>query len=218
MKHLYKRIIIIASYVILGVAVIALTGALILTTAMSNNLNSNLNSKNLELQSKLDISEEALQSQKTLTEQYKSEAERWKNKLLNSDPDNVTYADSFNSVEELNVAIKKNPTYYNNKRIKVVGTIIKYDNEDGNIFDLDTYIVDDNGSDFSTYDEFDFYVWMRYNRNSKGIIPIEITDDLQYTVVETGDYVKMYGTVKISNGEIYLTNCEYSIIATRDER
>lgn len=218
MKHLHKRIIIIASYVILGIAVIALTGALILTIGSSAVLSNNLNSKNEALQSKLDHSEEALQSQKTLTEQYRAEAEQWKDKFLNSDPDNVTYSDSFNSVKELNAAIKKNPTYYNNKRIKVVGTIIKYDNEDGNSFDLETYIVDDNGSDFSTYDDFDFYIWMRYNRNSEGIIPIEITDDLQYTVVETGDYVKMYGTVKISNGEIYLTDCEYSMIATRDER
>ncbi|MEE0969612.1 MAG: hypothetical protein U0M06_09600 [Clostridia bacterium] len=203
MKHLYKRIIIIASYVILGIAVIALTGALILTIGSSAVLSNNLNSKNEELQSKLD-------SQKTLTEQYRAEAELWKNKLLNSDPDNVTYSDSFNSVKELNAAIKKNPTYYNNKRIKVVGTIYKDDD--------DNVIADDNGYDFSAFTHFDYRIWARREENSKGIISIEITDDLQNTVVETGDYVKMYGTVIISNGEIYLTDCEYSMIATRDER
>ena len=215
MKHLYKRIIMIASYSILSVAVIALTVALILTIGGSAVLSINLNSKNEELQfkneelqSKLDHSEEALQSQKTLAEQYRAEAELWENKFLNSDPDDVTYSDSFNSVEELNAAIKNNPTFYNNKRIKVVGTIYKDDDF------LD--IADDNGCDFSAFTHIEFRI---YKRNyPKYVISIEIADDLQYTVVETGDYVKMYGTVKISNGEIYLTDCEYSMIATRDER
>lgn len=229
MKHLHKRIIGISSYAILGIAVIALSVILVLTSNSNTKTIDELNSKNEQLQeeltqtktkrdslsSQLESTKAALETQKKLTSKYQSEVASLKNKLISSDPNNVTYAYSFNSVEALMTAIKKNPTEYNNKQVKVVGTVIKTDHEGA------SYIVDDDGYDFSSitsnYD-VQYSVWKKTQKEQGSIISVVITDDIQYTVVESGDYVKMYGTVKISNGEIYLANCEYSMIATRNER
>lgn len=233
MKHLYKRIIMIASYAVLGVAVIALTVTLILTINSNTKTVDELNSKNEQLQeeliqtetkrdslaSQLESTKASLETQKKLVSkyqaaasEYQSEVESLKNKLISSDPDNITYSDSFDTVDELMVAIKKHPTEYVGKQVKVVGTILK-DEEGGSVTLSDVHL---DYEDIINAERYNFLVHY-YSRNYPSIATI-IADDVQYTVLETGDYVKMYGTVTISNGEIYLSNCEYSMITTRDER
>lgn len=122
---------------------------------------------------------------------------------------------SFDTVEELIIAIKKNPATYKNRQIEVLGTAIKDDYE-GN-----SYIVDDSDFDFSSVDSsFDvqYYVWLKTQKETNATISVVITDELSYAVVSTGDYVKMRGTVKVSNGEIYLDDCECEIVKCASER
>lgn len=107
---------------------------------------------------------------------------------------------TFESVDELKVAIKKEPKYYNDMQVTVKGTAIAYDS---------VLLVDFSGSDFGAMERYEA---------KKNSITIIITDDILYSVLETGDYIEVYGTVKISNGEFYLDNCRYTMIKTANER
>ena len=107
---------------------------------------------------------------------------------------------AFGSVDELKNAIKKEPKYYNDMQVTVKGTAIAYDS---------VLLVDFSGSDFGTMERYEA---------KKNSITIIITDDILYSVLETGDYIEVYGTVKISNGEFYLDNCRYTMIKTANER
>ena len=122
---------------------------------------------------------------------------------------------SFDSVNDLITAIKKNPTTYNKKQVNVLGTVIKDDYE-GN-----SYIVDDDDFDFSYVNSsFDvrYYAWLKTQKETNATMSVVITDDVSYAVVATGDYVKMHGTVKIHDGKIYLDDCECEIITCASER
>ena len=116
--------------------------------------------------------------------------------------DNDPY--TFSTVSELKNAIKKNPKHYNNKDITIQGTIMKVDS--------DTLLVDFSGSTLGAMERYEI------KKDSSRYIAIVIPDDILSAVLETGDYIKLSGTVRISEGEIYLDNCEYTMIATRDER
>lgn len=111
---------------------------------------------------------------------------------------------TFSTVSELKNAIKKNPKYYNNKEITIQGTIC--DRDSGLL------LVDFNGSSIGVKE------YAEIRKNSSRYIAIVIPDDVLSAVLETGDYIKLNGTVRISEGEIYLDNCEYTMITTRDER
>lgn len=142
--------------------------------------------------------------------------EQWSNLILLSDPSGVTYSYYFETVEDLLTAIKHNPNKYNNARVKVIGTIYKDSDEtllvDFTMTSTNIPSVSSNSSGLLAGVEF-----RRTLRSSKNQINIIITNDAQYSVAEIGDYVKIYGTVKLDRNNIYIS-CEYDLIATLEER
>ena len=135
-----------------------------------------------------------------------------KDKLANTDPDDVSYSDSFTSVNSLLNAVQKNPNAYNNKQVKVVGTMVSDIVSVGNrlvaIFDM-SY----NETIPSLHSAEGRY-WAENKYNSKKMIDIVFADDAPSALLNTKDYVKIYGTVRISNGEVYLSNCDYEVISS----
>ncbi len=143
--------------------------------------------------------------------------EKWDEELLISDDIDAVYEYYFESVEKLLYAIKHEPDKYNNASIKVIGTI-------------------QTGLESTLYDIrlVDYTITSNYIPNTDGVagryefrneldksaykIDIAITNDAQYAVAETGDYVKIYGTIRITRDYIFVGNCEYDLIATIDER
>lgn len=134
-----------------------------------------------------------LQSTKSQVEKYKRELDAYTPKTT----------DSFDSAEELINAIKHNPKFYNGKVVSVRGSI-------GNL--SDSLILGNTG-----YWEGMGKTSFNSNLKRKPYIAVVISDDIQQSVVETGDRVRINGTVTIANGEIYLDNCEYTMIETFEE-
>lgn len=228
-----KKTLIFALPIILCVTTIALT---VILTVTINNYNrtisgltsqyGQLQSQNEQLQSELKESQKsleeailewesvstALQEQKALTSQYEEAAYIWRDKYLNADSSDALYTDSFETVSALMTAIKKNPTAYNDKRIKLLGTVLKV--QDENVMALSDYYyffskdVSESSADYTAG-----FLYREYES-----IRIKITNTFQSAAIASGDYVKLYGTVKVSKGEIYLDDCECSIVVTRDER
>jgi hypothetical protein len=62
---------------------------------------------------------------------------------------------------------------------------------------------------YNTKDFFARYLY-RTKIEVKEAIDVTLSSDLQYTVAETGEYVNLYGIVKITNGKIYLDKCQYN--------
>ena len=109
---------------------------------------------------------------------------------------------SFNTVSDLLQAIKHDPYKYANKEIKVKGTLIKQ--KDQGISALVDISV--TYTDISVLDGFAG----RYHYRNDPCIDITITDDILNTVAGSGDYMTVYGTVRISDEKIYLDNCTYT--------
>ena len=143
--------------------------------------------------------------------------EQWSETLIKSDPDGVEYDYYFANVKDLLAAIKHSPDKYNNAKIKVIGTTQK--GNEGLLYE--TRLVDytmrsddiPSTSSFSGHNAF-----RRTLDSSTSKIDIVITNDAQFSVVEDGDYVKLYGFVRLTRDSVYLGNCEYDLIATLDER
>lgn len=150
-------------------------------------------------------------------EEESVKVESWDEELISSDPENVEYEHSFDCVEALLYAIKREPEKYNNTRIKVVGTI--QTGYDGLLYDTRlvdyTMTSDCIPSNTGVGDRYDF---RKILNQSDSKIDIAILSDAQYAVAESGDYVKIYGTVKITRDHIIIDECEYVLIATLDER
>jgi len=222
-----KRAIIIAPYIVLSIIVIGLTVTLLLSMKNNHDKIYDLEVQNKDLQSALNNARSSrdqylsdannlrdqLQNawserskQKQLAAQYQAEAEAWKQKLLAYDADNITYSDSFNSVYDLLLAIKENPNEYNKKTVKLVGTAIKYDGG--------TFLIDHSDSEAITpkLSSAKILLLKGKKNEAKQLIEISVKDDLLYTVLETGDYIKIYGTIKISNGNIILDSCTYELV------
>lgn len=150
-------------------------------------------------------------------EEKSVKVESWDEELISSDPKNAKYEYFFESVEALLYAIKREPDKYNNTRIKVIGTIQK--GYDGLLYD--TRLVDYTmtaeyiPSNTGVADRYDF---RKILDQSDSKIDFSIASDAQYAVAESGDYVKLYGTVKITRDQIIIDKCEYVLIATLDER
>lgn len=107
--------------------------------------------------------------------------------------DNSLY---FETVSELLAAIKYDPYKYANKEIQVQGTLCKFESDKITVlFDLSEPLTANNG------------VQLRYVARTSPNIDIVISDEILYTVAESGDYMTVCGIVKISDGEIYLDNC-----------
>lgn len=140
--------------------------------------------------------------------------ESYSNSIINSDPQGAQYIYFFVTVEELTYAMKKDPEKYNNAKVKLIGTIYIHDNE----YSLVDYTMTTANAPGETFDVQDRYWFYRHLNDSKGKIEINITNDAQYAVAETGDFVKLYGTVRLTRNGIYLDSCEYELIASLDER
>lgn len=134
----------------------------------------------------------------------------WKKKAESSGSDGTVSSYEFSSVNALLKAIKSNPTAYSNKQVSVYGMILAYARDSQKSIAL----IDYKGEDVSfTDDLFGYYDARRFKddkKEAKEAIDVTFSSDLQYTVAETGDYVNLYGTVRITNGEIYLDKCYYN--------
>ena len=175
-----------------------------------NKAESNLKIVNARIktaESSLANKEAELKNAQSALTNARTDAIYWKDKYLSKDPDNVTYFYEFSSVNALLSAIKSNPTAYNNKQVKVFGMIFTYENNNKKEIALIDYKNEDIS--FSSND-FEARFFKNSKVEAKEAIEVTLSNDLQYTVAETGDYVNLYGTVKITNGEIYLDKCQYN--------
>lgn len=141
--------------------------------------------------------------------------ETWDDELISSDPEDVEYEYFFDSVEALQYAIKREPEKYDGATIKVVGTIYKSSDE--------TLLVDFTGTSENLPSPESspgqaFLTLYTIKSTAEYRIDILISSNAQYVVSETGDYVKIYGTLKMTRDVIYIDDCEYDLIATWDER
>lgn len=120
---------------------------------------------------------------------------------------------SFKTINDLIIAIQKNPSVYSSKKVIVEGTILKKDDYTA-ICDLSDV------SDLSAamaFDVAEYSIYRNYKAENK-CIDIKIYDDLTYAIVGSGDYVKLSGTVKVADGEVYLDNCECEVIKSLSGR
>lgn len=116
---------------------------------------------------------------------------------------------SFNSVAKLMEALKKDPSAYYNKKVKVLASVYKSENSknDGTVT-----ILDMSDELLYTNDRVSLMVALYSS------IEAHISNDMPYAVLATGDYVELYGTIKTSNDELYLDDCQYDMISTVAER
>jgi hypothetical protein len=209
-KDVIKTIVIIIN-IVLVIAVIALTFTLVISLKNYQQNIDDLVAVNNMLQLRLDGMESSLKgvyddldAQKELTRKAQGEAEKYKNLYLNGGENNTTNDSAFSTVTDLLAAIKKNVSHYNNKEITVLGTMVK----DGDLVGIVNSTILFSANNRSE---------ARYQLNNSGI-NINIFDDLQYTVAETGDLVKITGKVVIENGKIYLNNCKCEIVTAHADR
>ena len=108
----------------------------------------------------------------------------------------------FKTVSDLLKAIKYDPYKYVNEKIQVKGTLIKQD-DSGILALVDLSVT------YTDTSVLDGYAG-RYHYRNDPCIDIIITDDILKTVAESGDYMTVEGTVRISDEKIYLDNCTYT--------
>ena len=132
------------------------------------------------------------------------ETERATERITVKEPETTVQENgySFSTVANLLAAIKANPYKYANQEIQVKGTLCKCEGS-GNVSSILALV--DTAEPPPT-----FGVALRYEVEHSPNINIKITDDILYSVAEHNDYLQITGTVKISNGEIYLDNCTYT--------
>ena len=106
-----------------------------------------------------------------------------------------------NPIADLITAIKKNPDEYNNKEVTVKGTIDKESSG--------TTLYDWNGT---------WGVMDRLNAKKEASIKVILSNTVQSSVVESGDYVEITGIVKITDEGIYLDNCKCTVLIAQEER
>ena len=150
-----------------------------------------------------------LESANKKIQDYQAEIASLRKQLSSSNSSNTNSNNSkysFNSVEALLKAIKKDPTAYNNVQIKVVGSALKGTTTSGQkalLFDLPSNST--LNSDF----DYNYWIWRLEKESSHPQIYFTLTDNIQFTVLSSGDYIKVTGTVRIANNQIYLDNCSY---------
>lgn len=231
-----KKPLILVTYILLIAVIIALTVFCVLSIKNKDNTISQLEADKTALQDELKSTESKLKTkenelktikvnlkntQNNLTDTNKklsntissltdarTDAAYWKEKYMASDPANITYSYEFPSVNALLMAIKKNPEAYHNKQVKVFGMIFTYEHETFNRKEI--ALIDYKGETLPDTDGFKARFFKNDKIEAKQAIEVTMLNDLQYTVAETGDYVNLYGTVRITNGEIYLDKCQYN--------
>lgn len=150
-------------------------------------------------------------------EKQETKTESWSSSLLKSDPSGVQYDYYFKSVEDMYDAIKRDPDKYNGKSVKVIGTLYKVPGS-SDISLLDYTVTSAAFKSEDNYSPVRIVLDMVSRYNSFEKIDVSITSDTQYAVIETGDLVKLYGTIVIDRSGIQFENCEYKLIATLEER
>ena len=110
----------------------------------------------------------------------------------------------FESVSNLLSSIKYDPYNYIDKDIQVCGTLCKFES---NTLLFDRPPTSSSGSNTGSLSAG---VAFRSEAKTSPNIEIIIPDEILYTVIEDGDYITVSGTVKISDGKIYLDNCTYT--------
>ena len=104
---------------------------------------------------------------------------------------------TFESVEHFKIALKKDPTQYNNKRVAIKGYAYPR---------LSTvYLFDTLPSNDALWDD-------------RPRVEVKISDDVKLAVLERGDYINLNGVVTVHNNEIYLNDCTYSMIYINSEQ
>ena len=105
---------------------------------------------------------------------------------------------SFNSVEDLKIALKKNPELYNDKRVSVKGYAEVFRNQY-------VWLFDDIPADDELWDD-------------RSRIKVIITDSVKLSVLEDGDYIDLNGVITISTDDICMEHCTYSMLYTNEEQ
>lgn len=106
---------------------------------------------------------------------------------------------TFDSVEDLKLAIKSNPEYYNGKRVSVKAhaSVSLLTNKNVNLYD-------DLLADDELYD-------------GRARMRVTITDALKLAVLEDGDYIDLNGVITVTYAEFHMEHCTYSLIHTKGE-
>lgn len=137
----------------------------------------------------------------------------------NSNEPSTETTQTYSPIKDLIWAVKKNPTEYNNKQITLKGTILK---ENGKTFLLDYHDYIDSSdlkdSGEITGSNLEFTYQERNKAKNSTRVKVILLDNIQSYVVESYDYVKITGIVKITNEEIYLDNCGCTILVIGDDR
>ena len=113
--------------------------------------------------------------------------------------DNDQY--TFDTVADLKSAIKKDPSLYEDNKVTVKGSISKMG---------DGIILTDYSGDGGVM----FQVEAKRHAN----ITVIISEDKKVMLLDSGDYVEIIGTVKISDVDVYLDECDYKIITSIYDR
>jgi hypothetical protein len=124
------------------------------------------------------------------------------NDVSNSNTTGVSYG---TYIKDLKLAIKKNPTEYIHNRITLKGMIA---HQNGETFILDYHNTTTN----SLQGHF-----LGSGLLDKSAFKIVLKNTLENSLLESWDYVELSGTIAISNGKIYLDNCECDILVANEE-
>ena len=104
--------------------------------------------------------------------------------------------ESFETVELFKIAVKKTPTQYNGKRVAIKGY--------ANLFFQFVYLFDNLPADDEPWDD-------------RVRIRVSITDSVQRSVLEKGDYIEINGIVSLNTKEVVLDYCTYTMLKTKEE-
>ena len=107
---------------------------------------------------------------------------------------------TFDTVEEFEIAIKKDPSKYEGKLVSVKGYASEL-----TLLSKRMWIYDDLLPNDQKYD-------------GRPRIKVVITDSLKLSVIEDGDFIDLNGVVTITSEETYLNHCTYTMIKTNEEQ
>ena len=115
----------------------------------------------------------------------------------------------FDSIANLKSAVKKDAEKYENMQVSVKGSILK---NNGKIVIIENQLTEEQLTSINSGGEFS----IRHSREKiieQSIhMAVIILNDKKVAILDDGDYVEIYGTVKISNTGIYLDSCDYEMI------
>lgn len=129
----------------------------------------------------------------------------YENTASNSESSSV---EKYEPIKELLLAIKKNPTEYNNKEVTIKGTFLE---ENGETVLLDYHQKKAVDSDEIT-GSVRFGVEERHQARQKTKITVVLKKEVSSYVIDSWDYIEVTGTVKITEAGIYLDDCQCRVL------